>query len=214
MNNKVLILIGVALGVIITASVIGGQQMIAQGDLTAAEVMAIVGDNPVFMWNLIKDDANTVISEEINVLSNAAQDLSNTVQSLNNTIDNLESRIASLENRFLIVEATGQVTTSPVSPTTNDYDLTCLIVSGVELLDCEYAQDQIVYIRGTHDTGGLDYKWSIKRGTQTLISQTSSLPSNGQFLFVFNTGGDALLGPYTAVVLIDGKTDVLEFSFK
>ena len=203
MNSKVLILIGIALGVIITAGAIGGQQMLAQGDLTASEVMAIVQDNPEFLWDLIEDK----VEVKTRIL---ATSVNNDIDELTTSMTSLDERISSIENRFLIIEATAQVSTSAVVPM-EDYQLTCLAVSGVELLSCEYKQSQIVYIRGLA-TDKDQYKWSIRMGNQIFVSQTSSIPSNGQFLFVFNTAADRLMGEYLVTVEIDGKTDKLKFT--
>ena len=122
-------------------------------------------------------------------------------------------RIQTLENRFLIIEAsTG--TPAPVSATEADYELTCLQVSGQDVLGCEYQFDQVVYIRGQAPDNVGQFNWGIKKGGLLIASSQSSIPSNGQFLFVWNVSADEALSSYTAIVEINGKIDSLQFELK
>lgn len=213
-KRKSYILIGVVIGVIIAASSLAGYQLVAQAERSNTDIQeqAIIAiqNNPELVYEAIKGEVTYEIDAS---LTNERIDIDEDINGVNVTANLALSKARNLENRFLIIEATGEIsTTSPISGA--DYELTCLQVSGQTVLGCEYSQDQVIYIRGQAPDNVGQFNWGIKKGTQLLASSQSSVPSNGVFIFVWNVGGDEQLTSYKAIVEINGKIDTVDFEIK
>lgn len=222
----IVLLIGIAIGSIMTIIVSVSSEFTAEAERTNADIheQAIIAiqNNPDNVWKTISSEVQEKIDEAIDENSNflmeyVDQSVELESNNMKDIVSSLETKITKLENRVLILESKSVVTGTPTVKDQDvdiaDFNLACLLGNGNFALGCEYGQTQPVWIKGDNLTKDTSLLWAVKDSSgKTLQQGSASLRVNSPFTFVWNQLGDEAKGQYTAIVEIDGKTDSIKFT--
>jgi hypothetical protein len=204
--------IGVIIGAIAIGSYAYNNEVSVEAERTDTEIFTVVKNNLNTLGVATQDDIKKIglsLAKEVDLLTETDDEFADKLLQLELTMELMTKEIKSIKNQLLISQSSGSTSTQ-----SGDFDLILLGIDGGEVIDGIYDTDDTIYIRGQYDGDGGTLKWSVKEGSKTLQSGSGSIPSNGTFLFVWNTLGSEDKGKYKGIVVINGKTDSINFELQ